>query len=465
MNELRVLIASNRLPVTAIKQAGGIRLGRSSGGLAAGLRHIEQNWRVRWYGWSGITNQARAPEELSVRAGASLIAIPLNELEVDRYYRHYCNGLLWPALHGMFENVACPSDSWQEYVAVNRRFAHALLNDMRPGDRVWIHDYHLLLMPEMLRHGAGQLDNQIAFFLHTPFPRAEEFARIEGHKSLIEGMLHSDVIGFHTDEYASNFREAACMIGCDVRGDSIVMGSRSTRLTVRPMGLDTETFGRLGADPAILDNVKTLRSTHRRILLGVDRLDYTKGIPQRLLAFETLLENRPELRGEVSLMQIAVPTREDSPGYDELKNVVESIVERVNRNYGTSQWLPIEYLYDTVDLNTLAALYRAADVMLVTPSRDGLNLVAKEFVATRVDGDGVLVLSKFAGVAKELTSAVFVDPHRIGELAETFYRAITMAMPERRRRMKQMMQSVSGNGINAWVRYFVDEPPQPPLLA
>lgn len=463
---VRILVASNRLPVTAIKEGATVRLARSSGGLVSGLRHIERAWPVRWYGWSGVESERTTAEELSVRTGASLVAVPLSQADVHGYYRDYCNNLLWPILHGMSENVACGPDGWDSYGRVNVRFAEAMLRDLRPGDRIWIHDYHLLLVPQLLRSRGRNVTNPIAFFLHTPFPAPEEFMQIRQHATLIQGLLGADVLGFHTDEYARNFLNVARALGYEVRDNAIVTATRHVAsVTVRPMGIDAESFVRLGSDPDVLDEVQRLRQTHKRILLGVDRLDYTKGVPQRLLAFESLLQNRPELRGEVSLFQIAVPTRTESHGYNELRQVVEEIVQRVNTSYSTSSWTPIEYLYDTVDLNTLVTLYRAADVMLVTPSRDGLNLVAKEFVATRVDGDGVLVLSKYAGVARELTSALSVDPNVIGDLAETLYRAVTMSLQERRTRMKQMVRAVTANGINGWIRHFVGEAVRPMLTA
>lgn len=459
----RILVASNRLPVTAIRQGSKLWLKRSSGGLVSGLRHIERSWPVRWYGWSGIATDRSVPTELTVRSGAALIAVPMDGSEVDGFYRDYCNGLLWPALHGMTENVICGDAAWSKYVAVNRRFAGAMLHDLTAEDRIWVHDYHLLLVPHMLRRGLAHADTPISFFLHTPFPPVDEFQQIPQHKALLRGVLGSDVIGFHTDEYAANFLAAAAADGYTVQDDTIIVEGRPTRVTVRPMGIDAESFVRLGSDPDILEEVQRLRHTHKHILLGVDRLDYTKGIPQRLLAFEHLLQERPELRGELSLLQIAVPTRTDAAAYQDLRQVVESIVERVNRRFSTSSWTPIEYLYDTVDLNTLVSLYRAADVMLVTPSRDGLNLVAKEFVATRADGDGVLVLSKYAGAAKELTSALFVDPDRIVDMAEALYGAVTMSLGERRKRMKDLFRSVTSNGVNGWVQHFIGDAPAPAL--
>lgn len=450
-----VLVLSNRLPVTAIETVAGKKWQRSSGGLATGLSQLGRHCTVRWYGWSGGKDESREVVDLTHWEGASLSAVPLNEEEVGQYYRGYCNSVLWPMLHGMTENVETAEDYWHQYVRVNIRFAHSVLGEMATATRIWVHDFHLMMVPQLLRGHVAYRGAPIAFFLHTPFPTAPEFLQIGEHAALIHGVLGADVIGFHTEEYAENFLEVVAALGYSVTDSEVQMGTHVARVAVRPMGIDTDAFTRLGSDPDVLEDVARLRRTHKKILLGVDRLDYTKGIPQRLVAFETLLYQRPELRGRVSLLQIAVPTRADAGAYIDLRNVVEESVKRINQTFGTPAWTPVEYLYDTVDVHTLAALYRAADVMLVTPSRDGLNLVAKEFVATRVDGDGVLILSKFAGAAKELTSALQVDPHAITDLVEALQRAITMPLSERNRRMREMLRAVTDNAIGNWIRYFV----------
>ena len=454
----RVLIASNRLPVTGVKEFGKIRFRPSDGGLAAGLRQVARRWPVRWYGWSGLASDTFDVQPIEHSEASSLIGIPLSSDEVTGYYTDYSNSVLWPALHGLTVEVESRPDAWQRYVDVNSRFAAAIRADVRPTDRIWIHDYHLLLLPQLLRRRSSDGGIPIVFFLHTPFPAAEEFKAIPHHRALLEGVLGSDVIGFHTEEYASEFLRTAAGCGYDVRDGCVLTGGRRVQVRVRPMGIDAELFARLGRDPSVLEEVTRLRSVKRVLFLGVDRLDYTKGIPQRLLAFESMLEDRPELHGKVSLLQIAVPSRTENTAYADLRDVVEQLVQRINRRYGNSGWTPVEYLYDTVDLHTLASLYRAADVMLVTPCRDGLNLVAKEFVATRVDGDGVLILSKYAGAAVELDAALKCDPNRIKELAQTYYRAVTMPLEERRQRMANLMRSVMKSGITSWISYFIGEP-------
>jgi trehalose 6-phosphate synthase/phosphatase len=455
----RVLIASNRLPVTAEQRAGGVRYRRSDGGVASGLRHVARNWPVRWYGWNGIASTRPESAPLEVPEDPSLVAVALSASDVTGFYRDYCNGLLWPVLHGLTDDLPAGSPAWQSYVDVNERFANVIAGEAAAGDRIWIHDYHLFLVPNLLRGRTSSRGIPIAFFLHTPFPDPEAFAKVPQWRTLMTGVLGADLIGFHTAEYVENFLAAARELGHAVGDSAIMVGDRRLELVVRPMGIDADAFAHLGNDPNILAEVSRLRACHRKILLGVDRLDYTKGIHQRLLAFELLLQTHPQLHGEITLLQIAVPTRSDVAAYQDLKDVVENTVGRINNKFGTSGWTPVEYLYDTVDLNTLASLYRAADVMLVTPSRDGLNLVAKEFVATRVDGDGVLILSKYAGAAAELASALLVDPTRIKELAEAYYRAVTMSLKERRGRMGELLRVIRANCVTEWITQFVGDPP------
>ena len=455
--ESRIIVASNRLPVTVLADTDEVRVVESSGGLVSGLRHLLRAGKVEWYGWSGTEFEHELKADLNVISGATLVSVPLDAADIAGYYRDYCNNLLWPVMHGITTNVGSSIEAWSRYVSVNTRFADAILRDLQPGDRLWVHDYHLLLVPRLVRRVPASVNVPVSFFLHTPFPSVDEFLTIPEHAALMHGMLASDVIGFHTEEYAENFRETAAALGYGIDGDNVCDGARHVTVTVRPMGIDADAFMKLASHPQTLREVQQLRQVHGRILLGVDRLDFTKGIPQRLIAFEMLLRDHPELRGEISLLQIAVPTRTESAAYQDLRAVVEQLVARINAAFGTSSWTPVEYLYDSVDLNTLVALYRAADVMLVTPSRDGLNLVAKEFIASRSDGDGVLVLSKYAGAAKELTSALFVDPNLIGGLAETIYRAVTMSLRERRTRMSELIAAVWSNAIGSWTRHFIGD--------
>lgn len=448
----RVVLVSNRLPATVTDEEGQSR--PSSGGLAAGLRKVAHRWPTVWVGWDGFARPAGAPatEVVQPFGRGSTVALSMDEDEVAAFYRCYCNGVLWPVLHGRIGEVAADEEDWRSYRAINQRYAEAVLHQLRPGDRVWVHDYHLFLLPALLR--AQRPNVPIAFFLHTTFPEPEVFRTIPHAQELLEGVLAADSIGFHTTAYASNFLRTAASLGHRIQG-SRVAGARVTRTQVHPMGIDVDAFATLAQDPDVLDDVAGLRRGRGRLLVGVDRLDYTKGIPQRLLAFESLLERCPQLRGEVSFFQVAVPSRQEITAYQELRSVVEALVARINARFARGGWLPVEYLYGTVDLGSLVALYRAADVMVVTPVRDGLNLVAKEFVATRTDGDGVLVLSRFAGAAQELEAALQVDPNKVSSLTETYREALTMPARQRRRRMRALRRAVARNTVFDWAGTFL----------
>ncbi|HET9986236.1 MAG TPA: trehalose-6-phosphate synthase [Longimicrobiales bacterium] len=454
-------MASNRLPVTACVEGDVVQTRPSDGGLATGLRGVAREWPVVWFGWRGLAGEVDdgIAEPAPGMDGSATVGISLDEEEVARFYRRCCNGVLWPVLHGWTDEPPAGDEDWRTYRAVNERYAEAILGQLRPGDRVWIHDYHLLLLPRLLRE--RRPDVPIGFFLHTPFPAPEVFQAVPRSAELLEGMLGADVVGFHTSEYAGNFLRAVESIGYVTRGSDVRVGGRRACVKVHPMGIDVDSFARLGTDAEVLAQVAELRARGGALFVGVDRLDYTKGIPQRLLAFERMLEMHPELRGQVSLVQVAVPSREEIGAYRDLREVVETLVRRINRRFGRSDWVPVDYLYGRVDLTALAALYRAADVMVVTSLRDGLNLVAKEFVATRADGDGVLILSEFAGAAAELRPALRVNPNRIAELAEAYRVALAMPEAERRERMRELRRAVEANNVFHWAAALLDDLPAP----
>ncbi|MGH7461397.1 MAG: alpha,alpha-trehalose-phosphate synthase (UDP-forming), partial [Longimicrobiales bacterium] len=412
-----------------------------------------------WFGWVGASRESLARAAGSLAnwpRDPSVVPIPLTEAEIASFYQQYCNSVLWPVLHGWADQSLPEPEDWTTYREINERYAAHVLRHVRPDDCVWVHDYHLMLVPQLVR--AQRPDARIAFFLHTPFPRPEIFAAIPQSQVLLEGALGADTIGFHTSEYAQNFLDAVqAQLELPTEIDGLQLGARRVAVRAGPMGIDATSFSRRATDPDILLEVDRIRvNAGMALLLGVDRLDYTKGIPQRLLGFERLLELHPRLRGRVTLTQIAVPSREQVGAYRDLREHVESLVERINGSYGRPGWTPVNYLYGTVDPDTLVALYRAADVMLVTSLRDGLNLVAKEFVASRADGDGVLVLSEFAGAATELASALLVNPNRVGQLADVYHQALTMPRAERRSRMRSLREAVESNNVFQWAAQFID---------
>jgi trehalose 6-phosphate synthase/phosphatase len=410
-----------------------------------------------WFGWNGLASESTLDCHLLPPVSQGCQEIPMAEPEIEHFYRGFSNCVLWPTLHGWPEDARGNAMDWIAYKRINARYASAILNQLRPSDRIWIHDYHLMLVPDMVR--TQGCDAPVSFFLHTPFPAVEDFVALPQAHRLIKGTLGADTIGFHTREYARNFLDSARHFGYAVGRDEVCLSGRRIQVKHWPMGIDWDDFTSIAQDPAVMHEVRRLRSTKTpQLMLGVDRLDYTKGIPKRLVAFEQLLERHPELHRRVSLQQVAVPTRDEIPAYRDLRLVVERLIDRINARFGSVSWTPVDCFFGSVDLHTLVALYQAADVMLVTPERDGLNLVGKEFVASRVDGDGVLILSKFAGVANELTDALQVDPNDLVELSSALHTALHMPLSERRRRMRRMRRKVQSNSLYRWASEFIDEP-------
>jgi trehalose 6-phosphate synthase/phosphatase len=448
----RVLIVANRLPYTAARQGQTFRLERSSGGLSTGLWPVREQRPSLWIGWAGTNEPAEPLQGLRARlSGLGCKPVPLDQAEVAGFYERFSNSVLWPLLHGWSFSSDGATQDWDLYCRINERFADAVASEVRAGDCVWVHDYHLMLVPRLLRQRGCRAP--VGFFLHTPFPDPATFGALPEHEELLAGLLGADLIGFHTIRYAQSFLAAvAGTLPHHVRGGRIYTGDRCARVCADPMGIDFDAFNGPAAGGEIRAEVAAMRGSARTtMLLGVDRLDYTKGVLQRLLAFEQLLLQHPRYLGQVRLVQIAVPTRAGVRAYQELREIVESTVKRINERFGGPDWTPIEYQYGSVSRDKLIALYRAADVMLVTPLRDGLNLVSKEFVASRPDEDGVLILSRYAGAAAELTDALLVTPQNIDELAAACYAALIMAPAERRRRMRNLRRSVASNEIFGWV--------------
>ena len=446
------------MPLTPQLENGGIRLQPSDGGLASGLRTVHRPGAGLWVGWCGL-DRVPAPDQRRVLTNrlreSGAIPIYLSAEEVAGYYRGYSNGALWPVLHDCLRQPQATSSDWELYLAVNQRYAEVLTQHVRTGDQVWIHDYHLMLLPRLLRLRCPGL--RIGFFLHTPFPTPASFATLRQASELLEGMLGADLIGFHTRDYTRNFAAAARLLlglgGARSEGPDRI---RDSSVLACPMGIDVSRFTALTGRPGVIAAAARIRAQAAGpLLVGVDRLDYTKGIPERLLAFERLLETMPHLRSRARLVQVAVPSRVDAEGYAETRGAVESIVSRINRRFGEASWSPVDYRYCSVDPESLAALYRAADVMLVTPLCDGMNLVAKEFVACRDDEDGVLVLSSRAGAAAELHAAVLTDPENRDDLLRALSHAITMERSERQQRMRRLRLAVESHDIAHWRDSFL----------
>jgi trehalose 6-phosphate synthase/phosphatase len=456
----RLILVSNRLPVTVKLDRGEINVSRSSGGLATGLRGPHEQSGGLWIGWPGDVSRMTEAQRRKLDAHLEelrCVPVHLTGVEVSRYYDGFSNAVLWPLFHYLLDRIPPHSQEWEVYRAVNEKFADAIARVYRPGDLIWVHDYQLCLVPKMLRariHGAN-----VGFFLHIPFPASEVLRILPWREQILEGMLGADLIGFHTFTYRSHFASSVLRIlGISTPGDRVFVDGREVRLGVFPIGVDAQTFGKLAEDPEVLAETNSIRADARgeRILLGIDRLDYTKGIPRRLLAFERLLENEPHWRGKVRLIQVAVPSRDKVPSYQEFRRNVHELVGRINGSFSSVNWVPIHYVHRSLTEKNVAALYRAADVMLVTPLRDGMNLVAKEFVTARPDEDGVLVLSEFAGAAAEMGEALQVNPYDIETMAHVYSDALRMPEEERKVRMRSLRQRIASRDVHHWAQSFID---------
>ncbi|HVC21354.1 MAG TPA: bifunctional alpha,alpha-trehalose-phosphate synthase (UDP-forming)/trehalose-phosphatase [Vicinamibacterales bacterium] len=456
----RLLIVSNRLPIAIRLEEGHVRLVNASGGLATGLRGCHEQSDGAWLGWPGDMSRLTPPQvrDLGQRLQAQrIVPVELSMAEVRRYYEEFSNGVLWPLFHYLLDRIPVGANGWTTYQQVNAKFADAIVRHYQPGTMIWVHDYQLMLVPRLVRERLP--DARIGFFLHIPFPSPDVFRILPWREDIMRGLLGADLIGFHTFSYQRHFADALLqLLGLECSVDRTVVDGREVRLGVFPMGVDVGAFERLAADPGAQAEAEAIRAEAggRQILLGVDRLDYTKGIPRRLLAIERLLEAGPAWRDHLRFIQLAVPSRTKIEMYKGFRREVEETVGRINGTYGTVGSVPIHYLYRSVSPRRLVAMYRAADVMVVTPVRDGMNLVAKEFVASRTDGDGVLVLSELAGAAAELGEALLVNPYDVDGMAATLEHALTMDAAERSTRMRNLRGRVVAQDIHRWTASFLE---------
>ncbi|NTX05135.1 bifunctional alpha,alpha-trehalose-phosphate synthase (UDP-forming)/trehalose-phosphatase [Myxococcus sp. CA040A] len=455
----RLLLVSNRLPVTVKVEKDSVAVVRSAGGLATGLRRPHERSGGQWIGWPGDMSRLSESQRTRVEeqfAEQRYVPIHLTASEVSRYYEGYSNRVLWPLCHYMLDRIPRQDRDWEVYRKVNERFADLTAKQYQPGDTIWVHDYQLMLVPGMLRERLPEA--RIGYFHHIPFPSSEIFRTLPRREALLKGLLGADLIGFHTVSYVRHFSGSLLrQLSLDTDVDSIMWQGRQVRVGAFPMGIDSDSFDSLAKEVSVLEEVASLRRTAegQRILLGIDRLDYTKGIPRRLLAVQRLLEREPAWRGRLRFIQVAVPSRTQVEAYATYREQVNELVGRINGQYGSVQNVPVHYLYRSFNEKQLAGLYRAADVMLVTPVRDGMNLVAKEFCASRPDEDGVLVLSELAGAADELNKALTVNPYDVESTADAIEQALEMGEHERRERMRALRAQVKAHDVHWWVSHFL----------
>ena len=456
----RLITVSNRLPVTVASDEGRASIKPSSGGLATGLRRVDLGNDSLWIGWAGDFTESTSDSHEDPALHAQLAAmhtraVPLSPREIEVFYEQISNAVLWPICHDRIDQLPLRIDGWETYEKVNQRYANAVVEAWRPGDTIWVHDYHLLRVPQLVRERLPGA--RIGFFLHVPFPNPEIFFTLSVRRWLVEGMLGADLIGFHTRRYRGHFTATMRRlfgIEMDQATSTIAYAGRTIALGIFPMGIDAADFAARAAERDVSARTLELRQPGVRLLVGIDRLDYSKGIQRRLLALERLLVRHPEWRERVRLIQVAVPSRGRVGAYRRVRTEVEALVGRINGEFATPSWSPIQYLYRSLPMTTLVAMYRAADVMLVTPVRDGMNLVAKEFVACRADEDGVLILSEFAGAADELTDACIVNPYDVDGVADAIHDAMSLPGADRRTRMRRLREKVFGHDVHAWAAEF-----------
>jgi trehalose 6-phosphate synthase len=451
-----VVVVANRLPVDQVTEPDGTTgYQRSPGGLVTALEPFVAGRGGAWVGWSGAAGEAPEPFD---SGGMHLVPVGLSEDEVDRYYEGFSNASLWPLYHDVVEKPEYHRAWWDAYVQVNKRFADRAAEVAGQGAIVWVHDYQLQLVPAMLRQRRPDLT--IGFFLHIPFPPYELFTQLPWRSAIIEGLLGADLIGFQQPAAATNFVSLARRLhDLPTKGNTVSYDGRTVTAKAFPISIDVASFDTLASSPEVLARAVEVREElgqPEKIVLGVDRLDYTKGIGVRLEAIEELLEDGAIEAPQTVFVQVATPSRERVEHYVTMRETIEQQVGHINGVYGSIAGPAVQYFNQSMPREELAALYRAADVMLVTPYRDGMNLVAKEYVAARGDLGGVLVLSEFAGAAAELKQALLVNPHDIAGVKAQLLRALRMDPAEASRRMRAMRRHIAKHDLDHWANSFFE---------
>jgi len=456
----RLLVISNRLPVTVTKREGKIRYAQSVGGLATGLKSLSKSYQYKWIGWPGIARERARDERLQIRGALKVDnchPVFLDQHDIELFYYGFCNRTIWPLFHYFTQYATYHKNNWDSYQKVNRMFCSEIVRIAKPDDVIWVHDYHLMLLPQLLRN---ELPNAtIGFFLHIPFPSSEVFRILPSRKEIVKGILGADLVGFHTYDYAHHFIQTVRrLLGYEHSKAEINFDNRIVRIDAFPMGIDYDQFHRATEDNNIQREVRKIKKRvgERKIIVSIDRLDYTKGIPQRLEAFDHFLDNNPKYREKVTLILVAVPSRTGVEQYAQLKREVDELISRINGKYSTIGWMPIWYMYRFLPFKNLVPLYKVGDVALITPLRDGMNLIAKEYIATSRDMNGVLILSEMAGASKVLGEAIIVNPNDKEEIADAIRQALEMPGHEQVRRNETMQKRLKRYNVERWAHDFMD---------
>lgn len=458
---MKLFIISNRLPIKIIKDGpDDFHFVKSEGGLATGLTSIDiPGIEKHWIGWPGmevadIKTRNRLKKELNE---SNFHPIFLSQKQINQYYEGYSNSILWPFFHYFYSFIEYDNRYWDAYKEVNKLFFEESRKIIEPGSIVWVHDYHLMLLPKLLRDGINNI--KIGYFHHVPFPSYEFFRVLPERAELLNGLLGADLVGFHTFDYMRHFVSAVYrVLKVKFQLDHVFIGHHKCYANAFPMGIDYDLYHDAALKPEVQERVKVLKNNYgkdNKLILSVDRLDYSKGIIHRIKGFYLFLKNHPEFHGKVSLVMIIVPSRDTVNKYAKLKKLIDEKIGAINGKYSNINWTPVYYFYHSFDFDDLVAMYSMADIALVTPLRDGMNLVSKEYVAVKGDHPGVLILSEMTGAAAELQSALLINPNDIKQIENAIFQALTMPYSEQMERMEKMQAILSKHTVKKWASDFV----------
>ncbi len=457
---MKLIIISNRLPLKIVEENNIRKVISSPGGLSTGLDSLEMGLEKHWIGWPGMYledgEEKNAIDELL--KNQNFHPVYLTSEQIENHYEGYCNSILWPLCHYFPSYIHYENDYWEAYKEVNEIFCEAALKVIEPGDVVWIQDYHLMLLPKMIRNKMS--DVNIGYFHHIPFPSYELFRSLPERADLLNGLLGADLIAFHTHSYMRHFISAIFrVLKLDCNLDEILLDKRVVYVDAFPMGINYKMYHNAMLNPELNEEAKKLKKSfgEGKLILSVDRLDYSKGILIRLKGFENFLRNNPQYRGNVSLVMIIAPSRDNVDIYANLKDKIDRMVGSINGKYSTVDWRPVYYFYRSFDFNELVQFYDIADIALVTPLRDGMNLVAKEYLATKRDEPGVLILSEMAGASIELSDAIIVNPTNIREIENGIVEALEMPLENQLKALHSMQDIISSQTVKQWAGDFVEE--------
>ncbi|KAH3681916.1 hypothetical protein WICPIJ_007112 [Wickerhamomyces pijperi] len=461
-----ILVVSNRIPVTLKRSPEGTyEYNLSSGGLVTALQGLKKTSTFQWFGWPGWEVPEEEQEQVTKDLDEKFKATPvfLSDEIAELHYNGFSNSILWPLFHYHPGEISFDENAWAAYNEANERFAENIMKHVKDNDIVWIHDYHLMLLPEMIRvqvQERGLKNVKIGFFLHTPFPSSEIYRILPVRQEILKGVLSCDLIGFHTYDYARHFLSSVeRILGVKTLPNGVEYNGRYVNVGAFPIGIDVDNFTEGLKKDSVIERINQLRTKFKdvKVIVGVDRLDYIKGVPQKLHAFEVFLQEHPEWIGKVVLVQLAVPSRGDVEEYQSLRATVNELVGRINGTFGTVEFVPIHFMHKSIPFDELISLYNISDVCCVSSTRDGMNLVSYEYIACQQDLKGSLILSEFTGAAQSLNGALIINPWNTDELSKAIYESLTLPMEKRKANHDKLFGYISKYTSGFWGENFVRE--------